>query len=175
MGLLACPVPITVSWLADNPEAIQVIADLRWREWGHEPEPEDPAWWLDTTIREAGRAELPVTWVAHDDDGDVLGAVGLDEFDLDERRDTSPWVTGMIVRADRRGEGIGRVLMAELERWATRQGVAGIWVGTDLAAGFYERCGWVPLEAFTDATGQRITVLHKHLSQERPAGSTSAK
>jgi GNAT superfamily N-acetyltransferase len=162
-------VPITVSLLADDPEAINVIADLRWREWGHAPEPEDPAWWLDTTMREAGRTGLPITFVAHDDAGDVMGAVGLDEFDLDERRDTSPWVTGMIVRADRRGEGIGRALMAELERWATGQGVVEVWVGTDLAAGFYERCGWVPLDAFTDATGQRISVLHKRLSREQAA------
>ena len=159
--------PITVSWLADDPAAINVIADLRWREWGHPPEPEDPAWWLETTIREAGRTGLPVTFVARDEAGIVLGAVGLDEFDLDERRDTSPWVTGMIVRPDRRGEGIGRVLMAELERWVAGQGIAEVWVGTDLAAGFYERCGWTPLETFIDADGQPISVLHKHFSRER--------
>ena len=97
-----------------------------------------PAWWLETTVREAGREELPVTFVAHDEADEVLGAVGLDTYDLDERHDTSPWVTGMIVRPDRRGEGVARTLMAHLERWAAEHGIVEAWVGTDLALGFYQ-------------------------------------
>ena len=86
----------------------------------------------------------------------MLGAVGLDHFDLDERRDTSPWVTGMIVRAERRGEGIGRALMQFLEQWAFAHGIGEAWVGTEQAAGFYERCGWTRLETFTSKVGERI-------------------
>lgn len=152
-----------VSLLADCPTAMQAVADMRWQEWGHPPEPEDPAWWLETTTREAGRDRLPVTWVARDADGQILGAVGLDTYDLDERREVSPWVTGMIVRRDRRGEGVGRLLMQHLEHWASEHQIGEAWVGTDLAAGFYRRCGWVPQEIFTTSTGQEMTVLHKRL------------
>ena len=136
---------------------------MRWREWGRPPEAQDRAWWLETTIREAGRVELPVTWVAHGAAGEVLGAVGLDAYDLDERHDTSPWVTGMIVRRDRRREGVGRALMQHLERWAAEHRIADAWVGTDLASGFYQRCGWALQETFTRSTGQDIAVLHKKL------------
>jgi GNAT superfamily N-acetyltransferase len=152
-----------VTFLADSLGSAAAVADMRWREWGHPPEPEDPAWWFETTVREAGKERLPVTFVAHDAAGEVLGAVGLDTYDLDERQDTSPWVTGMIVRRDRRGEGVGRVLMRHLERWAAEQPIAEAWVGTDLARGFYERCGWTVLETFTSSTGQQMTVLHKKL------------
>jgi GNAT superfamily N-acetyltransferase len=152
-----------VGLLADFPDSMGAVADIRWREWGHPPEPEDPAWWLETTIREAGRRELPVTFVAHDASGEVLGAVGLDHYDLDERRETSPWVTGMIVRRDHRGQGVGRALMRSLERWGAEHQIAEAWVGTDLAQGFYERCGWTLTEAFTDSTGQDVAVLHKRL------------
>jgi GNAT superfamily N-acetyltransferase len=155
---------VSVGLLADSPASMRAVADIRWQEWGHPPEPEDPAWWLETTVREAGRSELPVTFVAHDASGGVLGAVGLDTYDLDERRETSPWVTGMIVRRDRRGEGVGRVLMDSLERWAAEHQISEAWVGTDLAQTFYERCGWAFTEAFTDASGQRIAVLHKRLA-----------
>ena len=115
-------------------------------------------------VREAGRQDLPVTFVVHEND-EVLGAIGLDTFDLDldERHDTSPWVTGMIVRRDRRGEGIGRVLLDHLERWASDQGIAEVWVGTDLAPGFYESCRWTVLESFTTNSGEPMTVLHKKL------------
>jgi GNAT superfamily N-acetyltransferase len=154
---------ISVSLLADSLAAAGSVADMRWREWGHPPEPDDPAWWLETTVNEAGRDRLPVTLVAHDVAGEVVGAVGLDTYDVDERRDTSPWVTGMIVRPDRRREGIGRVLMEHLERWAAEHGIAQAWVGTDLAPGFYQRCGWVLQESFTTHEGQHMDVLHKQM------------
>jgi GNAT superfamily N-acetyltransferase len=156
-------VSITVSLLADSIAAAEAVADMRWQEWGHAPEPEDPAWWLETTVNEAGRDTLPITFVAHGPAGEVLGAVGLDTYDLDERRDTSPWVTGMIVRRDRRCEGIGRVLMEHLERWALEHRIAEAWVGTDLALTFYQRCGWILQETFTTDAGQHMDVLHKRL------------
>jgi GNAT superfamily N-acetyltransferase len=156
-------VALTVTLLADRLASADAVAQMRWQEWGHYPEPEDPVWWLQTTVREAGREAPPVTFVAHDAYDEVLGAVGLDTYDLEERRDTSPWVTGMIVRQDRRGEGVGRTLMQHLERWAAEHHVTDAWVGTDLAAGFYQRCGWTPKETFTSSTGQQMTVLHKKL------------
>ena len=153
----------TVTLLADSPASANAVADMRWREWGHPPEPEDPAWWLDITVSEAGRDELPVTFVAHDETGEVLGAVGLDTYDLDERRDVTPWVTGMIVRRDRRDQGVGRALMQHLERWAVEQHITEAWAGTDLALEFYQHCGWVLQETFTTSTGQHMDVLHKKL------------
>ena len=65
---------------------------------GRAPEPTDRAWWRPEAVREAGRDELPITWVT----SGASGAVGLGEFDIEERRDRSPWLLGMIVRPDRR-------------------------------------------------------------------------
>lgn len=154
---------LTVTLLADRLSAAAAVASMRWQEWGHPPEPETFAWWLETTVREAGRDELPVTFVAHDEADEVLGAVGLDTYDLDERHDTSPWVTGMIVRRDRRGQAVGRALMQHLEEWAAERGITEAWAGTDLARGFYERCGWTHQETFTTSSGQHMDVLHKRL------------
>jgi GNAT superfamily N-acetyltransferase len=89
---------------------------------GHAPEPTDWTWWRAATIRESGRGELPITWVASDSSG-ALGAVGLGQFDIDERHDRSPWLLGMIVRPDRRGSGLGRLLLNSLESWASEHGV----------------------------------------------------
>jgi GNAT superfamily N-acetyltransferase len=155
---------ITVSLLADCLGAADAVADIRWQEWGHAPESEDPSWWLETTIHEAGRDTLPVTFVAQGVVGEVVGAVGLDTYDLDERRDTSPWVTGMIVRRDRRRQGVGRTLMEHLEQWAAEHRIAEAWVGTDLALTFYQRCGWTPQESFTTHAGGPMDVLHKRFA-----------
>ena len=164
---------ITVRLLADRLADAPAVADLRCQEWGHAPEPTDPAFWLATTLREAGRDTLPVTYVACDDDH-VVGAVGMDVRDLDEWhdeagwpfRDVTPWVTGMIVAPDRRERGVGRQLMGHLEQWAIERGIEQAWVATEIAAGFYERCGWMRLDTLRKANGDTVDILTKVL---RPA------
>jgi hypothetical protein len=74
------------------------MTDLRWLDLEYAPEPIDSDWWDAATVREAGHSELPMTWVASDQSG-ALGAVGLGQFDIEDRCDRSPWVLGMIVSA----------------------------------------------------------------------------
>lgn len=154
---------LTVALLADRPACIPAVADLRWREWGHPPEPEDRSWWLDTTTREAGREDLPVTFVALDQREQTVGAVGLAEYDLDEWRDRSPWIIGMIVHPAHRRSGIGSRLLGELESWAGTRGVTEAWVATGAAETFYRRCGWSFVDAFVKGSGEPMSVLHKRL------------
>lgn len=156
--------PVTVQLLADHEHLIVAVGEMRWQEWGQPPEPDDRAWWVDVTAREAGRDRLPVTWVAIDEQGAALGAVGLDAYDLEERRDRSPWLVGMIVRADRRGAGIGSQLVAQLEAWAGAHGYRQVWVATGgRAVDFYRQCGWEPCEVLERASGEVATVLTKLL------------
>ena len=148
--------PVAVQLLADNKDLIAAIGEMCWREWGHAPEPEDLDWWVAVTAREAGRDHLPVKWVALDEHGGALGAVGLGEFDIEERRDRSPWVLGMIVRPDRRGMGVGSLLMAQLEAWAGTRGYRQLWVATGgRAIDFYRKCGWELSETVERASGKR--------------------
>jgi len=164
MGSTAgAPESLVIDLLANHVRLIPTVGEMRWREWGHPPEPEDPVWWLDATRREAGRERLPVSWVALDNRGEALGAVGLAEYDIEERRDRSPWLIGMIVRADLRGRGIGRRLVARLEAWASEHGYRQIWVATGPAAGFYQQCGWEPVETLVRETGETAAVLTRRL------------
>jgi GNAT superfamily N-acetyltransferase len=109
---------------------------------------------------ESGRDEVPVTFVAVDITGDAAGGVGLAPFDPPERTDRGPWVVGTIVRADRRGNGIGTALMAHLQRWATAAGIRQLWVATGGAATpFYRTCGWTITETLHRDDGQHATIL----------------
>jgi hypothetical protein len=40
--MTTAPGPIAIRLLADNAQVIAALGELRWREWGHAPEPEDP-------------------------------------------------------------------------------------------------------------------------------------
>ena len=155
---------VSVQLLADRPDLVRAVGEIRWAEWGHAPEPEDLSWWVDVTVREAGREGLPVTFAAVEGSGAAVGAVALGEFDIEERRDRSPWVLGMIVRPDYRGQGVGRLLLSQLERHAAAAGFSPVWVATgDPAVDFYRRCGWQPIETLPLASGGPTTVLQKTL------------
>ena len=155
---------LSIGLLADHPQLIPAVGELRWREWGRPPEPESLDWWVDVTAREAGREALPVTWVAFEADGSVLGAVGLGEFDIEERRDRSPWVLGMVVDPAQRNRGTGGRLMRALEGWAARQGYSRLWVATGgRAVNFYRKCGWEVTESFVRTSGEHMTILTRSL------------
>jgi GNAT superfamily N-acetyltransferase len=162
-AMAEAPRSVTIELLADHVGLIPVVGQMRWREWGHPPEPQDLDWWVEVARREAGRKRLPVTWVALDARGEALGAVGLAEYDIDERRDRSPWLIGMIVRANLRRRGVGRRLVARLEAWAREHGYRQLWVATGPAAGFYQRCGWEPVETLERATGETAEILTRRL------------
>lgn len=158
------PAGVSVALLADPPQLVAAVGEMRWSEWGDEPGREDVSWWVDVTAHEAGRLELPVTWVAVEDGIQAAGAVGLGEFDIAERRDRSPWVLGMIVRPVSRGRGVGRLLLAELERFAVGEGYPQVWVATGgPAVDFYQRCGWKQAEYLPFTPGGPTTILTKLL------------
>jgi GNAT superfamily N-acetyltransferase len=156
-------VTIAIRLLADLPQLIEQVARLRWLEWHDEHHLDH---WMEVTRREAGRDELPVTWVAVDAAGSVVGAVGLGPFDpptdspglvrgtaVEERPELTPWVWGLVVRADMRDRGVGRMLLSRLERFAVGRGHSEIWVSTGPpAVAFYERCGWRSVEQIGPST-----------------------
>lgn len=136
---------------------------MRWSEWGHPPEPEDVAWWNRMTESEAGRECLPITWVALDQTGTPIGAVGLAPFDPEELHDRSPWVIGMIVARSHRGAGIGTQLLVALEAWAMENGYRQLWVATENAARFYQRCGWHAADSIKRPWGEPCQILTRRL------------
>ncbi len=153
---------ISIQLLADYPELIPAVGEIRWRDWGHAPEPEELDWWVNVTEKESGRDNLPVTWVAIDEQGQAVGAVGLAPLDIEERRDRTPWVIGMIVSPETRERGIGRALLSALEAFASSKGYGQIWVGTgDQAVHFYEKCGWTLTESIERTTGETVLILTK--------------
>jgi GNAT superfamily N-acetyltransferase len=153
---------VSIVLLADRPDLMPAVGEMRWREWWRHSGREQRSWWVDVTRRESGRDALPITFVAIDALGEAIGAVGLGEFDLEERRDRSPWVLGMVVRPDRRGSGIGRALLAALASFAAGRGAERVWVATGgPAVPFYERCGWRVEEHLRQISGEETTVLSR--------------
>ena len=122
------------------------------------------SWWVAVAAEAVQRTQVPLAVIALGPDDEVLGGVGLHQFDLEERQDSSPWVVGTIVRPDRRGQGIGHALMERLEAWVAGIGIDQVWVATgEQAVIFYEQCGWEPTEELRTQQGEMATILTKHL------------
>jgi GNAT superfamily N-acetyltransferase len=157
--------------LADRPDLAAGWAELHWREWGDEPGREELSWWVDDAAKAVQRTHVPVAFIALGHHGEVLGGVGLHQFVLEERHDRSPWIVGMIVRADLRGAGIGPALIACLEAWLVNVNITRVWVGTETegrAVAFYQRCGYKHVEDLSSHIGVAVTVLTKQFPPTRP-------
>jgi predicted N-acetyltransferase YhbS len=160
--------PVSIAVLGDHPELVAEAGMLRWHEWGYaDPSPDE---WIAITAREAGREQLPVTLVATDEAGTVVGIVGLDDTDDaltdEECAGRTPWLVGMVVSRDHRLHGIGRSLMLALADVAREHGHDRIWVltGGDAAA-YYRACGWTDVETLVTSKEQLpSTVLTSVLS-----------
>jgi GNAT superfamily N-acetyltransferase len=78
------------------------------------------------------------------DGSDVVGAVQLDRAQAGNGRHRAE-IRRLVVRADRRGAGVGRALMAAVEHAGRDLGLRLLWLsthaGTD-ADRIYERLGW---------------------------------
>lgn len=154
-----------VQVLADHPNLVAEVGRLRWDEWGYGTP--DPHEWIKVTAAEAGRDRLPITLVAVDSDGAAVGAVALGDADPelseDERGDRSPWLLGLVVRKQERRRGMGRRLVAELERLAAALGFEEVFVATGgEAVEFYRRCGWREARTLRLAgTGIQTTILSR--------------
>jgi GNAT superfamily N-acetyltransferase len=161
---------VTIELLADRMDLLVPLARIRWNEWGDEPGREDLQWWIDVTRGESGRGPVPATFVVIDAAGEAVGGVGLVPVEHPELADRGPWVVGTIVRADRRGAGIGAALMARLSLWATDASIDRLWVATGgRAVDFYRACGFAVAEVVRLTNGDRPTILSARPAT-RPSG-----
>jgi GNAT superfamily N-acetyltransferase len=163
---MATSCDLRVESLGDRPELLEQVGLLRWKEWAFGAQ--DPAPFIEVTAKEAGpRGQLPMTLVAIDVAGGAVGAVGLDRVDnalnAVERAGRTPWIVGMVVRAESRKTGVGRQLLESLQDVAASLGHPRTWVATgDYAVGFYQRCGWEAVEQLQlQSMGIPTTVLVK--------------
>ncbi len=131
-----------IDTLSRHPQHLDFVANLVWREF-----------WADVKggMTEAelagafgGRAapgRVLASLIALENDL-PLGCVHLIDNDDASLPELYPWMAAMVVVPERRGQGIGSMLVRALAREAKVLGFERLWFGTD-GPGFYERLGAV--------------------------------
>jgi GNAT superfamily N-acetyltransferase len=77
------------------------------------------------------------------------GMASLTAHDLDERPDLSPWLAGVFVAPEHRGNGYAARLVRAVEQAATDAGIPALWLYTRVAEGLYAKLDWQTAERFS--------------------------
>ena len=126
-----------ICYLHDCPEYIQAAIELVHGEFGNEKNYEAFA---ELLRRSMTPRELPLCVVAIDR-GELVGAAGILRADLISRQDLYPWLGNLVVRPDRRGEGIGLAMLRWSAKACRELGYGTMYLYTQLD-GYYEKLGW---------------------------------
>jgi GNAT superfamily N-acetyltransferase len=151
-----------VELLADHLEICPTLARWQWEAWGHLT-PERPfEEWVERLEKRTLRDRIPLTVIALEGD-QPAGLASLVFYDMDTRKDLSPWLAGVFVAPTLRGRGHGAALVTAIEEHAVRLGVERLYLYTNSAQGLYEKLGWVEIER-EQYRGREVVIMEKQLS-----------
>lgn len=79
-------------------------------------------------------------------DGVPVGTCLLVPSEIEPNHDVSPWLAGLFVAPEYRGQGVGEALVRAIEQQARTRGFARLFLYTISAVGFYEKLGWAVID-----------------------------
>lgn len=156
---------LRIEYLADCREVIPVVAGWIYSEWSF-LYPEKSIDYIEKIIRRrAHKNRVPFSLVAFK--GAVpAGTVSLKKFDMDTRRNYSPWVTSLYIVRQWRKTGIGTALMKTLEEKAREMKFRTLFLFTiDDLVPFYLKRGWQVKEK-VKYRSYPVAIMEKNLITE---------
>lgn len=151
--------------LADRLDLVEIVAEWHWHEWGHVDPDGSLRSWTEGLSSRTNRDRIPASYVAMVEH-EPVGSVVLVEHDMPDRQDLAhlaPWLAGLFVASEHRGQGIGSAPVKNAETETMRFGVHRLHAYTSIP-GLYERLGWTRTIE-TEYEGQHVTVLAKDIFQ----------
>lgn len=150
-------------FLADFPEAIPVISQWYFDEWGHKMKGNSVENIVGRIRGMLNRDKIPLHVVALEN-GQIMGVSQLKIREMDIYPEKEHWLGGVFVRPEARGRGLATRLIERCLRLAESFGVETLYLQTErLDGGLYARLGWLPIEK-THYNGLHVVVM------ERPMG-----
>src|SRR5205814_9501150 len=131
---------VQISYLIEHPEYIPQLAQWLFEQWGSTLGEETPETRIKKLKTHLNRDTLPIAWVAHGN-GQLLGTAALRVHDLEGREDLTPWLGGVFVGSDFRGQGIGAALCAAVEDEARARSIRTLYLFRLIKRAGYSRVG----------------------------------
>ena len=126
-----------------------------WPDWYGEGGPGNLR--ADVTAFAASEMTLPIGFVAFDD-GIPVGFGALKTESIPSHKHLTPWAAAGFVLPERRGEGIGALLLQAMVAHATTLGFEHVYCGTSTSVSLLHRAGWHVVEEIVHA-GQSMVIF----------------
>jgi N-acetylglutamate synthase-like GNAT family acetyltransferase len=152
---------LQIESLADHLDAIPMLARLHHAEWRLVT----PHLRLEDRLARfqarTCRGEVPTSFVAVMD-RQVVGVACLVDYDVESKKDLTPWLASVLVVPEYRRRGIGSRLSERVSEEANRLGYEALYLITTNKIDFYARLGWSVLTA-TEHFGRPATIMVRTL------------
>ena len=138
---------IEIHYLADLPEHAPMLAQWHFAQWQHFVEGDSGERRLRLLRERANHCAVPTVLIAVDG-SQLLGSATLAEFDMETRRDLTPWMADVFVAPEFRRCGIASALVHRIVGEAADLGVAKLYLWTTgaMREALYAGLGWSVLE-----------------------------
>ncbi len=134
-----------ISFLADYPQYLPVVASWIFDEWGWEMPGSTRENILEEFSQHINRDRIPLTMLAWED-GQPAGTASIFNHDMETRMDLTPWLAAVYVPPEFRGRGIGSGLVKAIEALAKRLQLERLYLFTPDQEAFYARLGWTTID-----------------------------
>ncbi|GAK55678.1 acetyltransferase, GNAT family [Candidatus Vecturithrix granuli] len=149
-----------IAYIKDHQETLPVVAQWLFDQWW-DLCPGSTVETFKKHLQENCRDnQVPLTLIALLD-GDVVGTASLIEYDMDTRRDLSPWLASVYVIPAQRGKGIGTELVQAIVAKAKEFKIPKLYLFTPDKEHFYQRLGWQTQE-HTEYRGHKVVIMCKN-------------
>jgi GNAT superfamily N-acetyltransferase len=99
-----------IAYLADYPDFAPTLAEWHYQEWNRLHANDSAAHRLEHLRAASNRRRIPSVFVAVEN-GELRGSATLAEYDMETRRDLTPWMTDVFVAPQFRRRGIASALV----------------------------------------------------------------
>lgn len=156
---------VTIDVIPTDVNVWNEVAEWSIQEWGAQFPGDTAQTYVDLYEQSCvNRDALPKVYVAMVGNDDVVGTVTLVVDDeLPNATEPGPWLAALYVRGDRRGHGVGTLLVEHCETEAKRFGFRSLWLYTPEHRGWYEQLGWSFVRR-ADLRESQVDVMQKPLT-----------
>lgn len=144
--------------MPDDRDVQQLVANTCVQYWKRDFPLDTDQWYLDVYAESLATSGLPIVLIACDEENFVGTASLIADDELPDASEPGPWVAAVFVTESHRGQGIGRALVAELQKRARALGLTEIFLYTENGAAWYESMGWQRIRT-TELSGHDVTVM----------------
>lgn len=100
------------------------------------------------------------------EDGRIVGYCTFLKTDYYPENRYWPWISSIFVDEAARGRHISHRMIGAAENYARSQGFAKVYIPSDMT-GFYEKCGYAPIDALVNYGGDTDTIFMKEIGRMR--------